>query len=238
MKPAPFDYVAVTNWAEALAALRAPDAQLLAGGQSLMPLLNQRLVRPRRLVDINGIPGVIARRGGVLRIDATVRQAALERSTLVAAHWPLLRQAVRHVGHAATRSRGTVGGSVAHGDPRAELPCAFVALDARFLKADSRDVLLAIEVPPLPEGARTAFVEYARTSGEFAQAGVAVVLAPEHAAIAILGGGRATAAEAALREGAPSDAVAELAAGLVEGDHPRALVADLTRRALAEAGRP
>ena len=238
MKPAAFDYVAVTDWAEALAALQAPGAQLLAGGQSLIPLLNQRLVRPQRLVDVNGIPGVISRREGVLRIDATVRQAALERSSLVAAHWPLLRQAVRHVGHAATRSRGTVGGSVAHGDPRAELPCALAALDARFVKADSRDVLLEIDVPPLPEGARTAFVEYARTSGEFAQAGVAVVLAPGHAAIAVLGAGRAAAAESALRDGASTDAVAELAAGTVEGDHPRALVAELTRRALGEAGHP
>ena len=87
---------------------------------------------------------------------------------------------------------------------------------------------------PLPEGARTAFVEHARTSGDFAQAGVAVVLAPGHAALAVLGAGRAAAAETALREGAPAEAVAELAAGVVEGDHRRALVAELTRRALTE----
>ena len=88
-----------------------------------MPLLNLRVARPARLVDINGAGlGVIRRSGGTLRIGATVRQAALERSALVARHWPLLAQAARHVGHAATRSRGTVGGSVAHADPAAELP--------------------------------------------------------------------------------------------------------------------
>ena len=234
MKPAPFEYVAVADWPEAFRELQVDGAQILAGGQTLIPLMNQRLVRPKRLVDISGIHGVIQRREGVLRIDATVRQAALERSTLVAAGWPLLAQAVRHVGHPATRSRGTVGGSVVHADPRAELPCAFAALDARPIVAGPRDVLIAIEVPPLPDGAKTAFAEYARTSGDFADAGVAVVLAPGHAAIAVLGAGRATAAETALREGAADDAVAELAAGVVEGDHRRALVAELTRRALTE----
>lgn len=245
MKPAAFDYVRVASWDEARAALGA-GALVLAGGQSLVPLLNARAVRPARLVDINGIPGVIRKRGGVLRIDATVRQAALERSRIVAAGWPLLAQAVRHVGHPATRSRGTVGGSVAHADPRAELICALAALDARFELASGRtvggpltlapgDLLVAIEVPPLPEGARTAFVEHARTSGDFAEAGVAVVLAPGHAAIAVLGAGRAAAAESALRDGAAAEIVAELAAGLVDGDHRRALVAELTRRALTEA---
>lgn len=246
MKPAQFEYVAAGSWDEAAAALDG-DARVLAGGQSLVPLLNLRRVRPARLVDISGIPGVISRRDGVLRIDATVRQAALERSTLVEAGWPLLRQAVRHVGHAATRSRGTVGGSVAHADPRAELICALAALDARFelssgrvargpLRLAPRELLVSIEVPPLPAGARTAFVEYARTSGDFADAGVAVVLAPDHPAVAILGAGRAAAAEAALREGASAADAAALAADLVEGDHPRALVAELTRRALLEAG--
>jgi len=238
MKPAPFAYVAVSDWDAAFHELEIDGAQLLAGGQTLIPLMNQRRVRPQRLVDISGIPGVISRRDGVLRIDATVTQAALERSTLVAAAWPLLAQAVRHVGSAATRSRGTVGGSVAHADPRAELPCALVALDAKPILAGPRNVLIAIDVPPLPDGARTAFVEHARTSGDFADAGVAVVLAPDHAAIAILGAGRAAAAESALREGASPETVAELAAALVEGDHARALVAHLTRHALAEAGHP
>lgn len=244
MKPAAFDYVRVASWDEAAAAL-GDGALVLAGGQSLVPLLNARTVRPARLVDISAIPGVIRKRDGVLRIDATVRQAALERSRIVAAGWPLLAQAVRHVGHPATRARGTVGGSVAHADPRAELICALTALDARFELVSGRtvrgpltlapgDLLVAIEVPPLPAGARTAFAEHARTSGDFAEAGIAVVLAPGHAAIAVLGAGRAAAAESALRDGAPTAAVAELTAGTVEGEHCQALVAELTRRALAE----
>ena len=254
MKPAPFEYVAVDSWEAAVAAL-TDDAQVLAGGQSLVPLLNRRLLRPTRLVDINGIPGLIRRTDGVLRIGATVRQAALERS-VVAEHWPLLRQALRHVGHPATRSRGTVGGSVAHADPRAELVCALTALDARYETTERvvegppvlapRELLVRIELPPLPPGAQTAFVEHARTRGDFADAAAAVVLAPHHAAIAIFAAGnvpaappgarRAPAAERAVRDGATAAEAAALAAELVDGDHPRALVAEVTRRALVQAG--
>src|SRR4051794_30256534 len=230
MKPAPFEYVAAHSVQEALAHLD-DDARVLAGGQSLVPLLNFRLARPAKLVDINGIAelGVIRRTDGVLKLGATVRQAALERSHVVQRHWPLLAQAVRHVGHPATRSRGTVGGSVAHADPKAELPVAFTALGATFLTSVRRltadefftgplstalapdELLLAIEVPPLPTGARTAFLEYARTHGDFADAAVAVVVAPGHQAIATMP--------------AQPDA------------HQQALVAELTRRALEEVGR-
>jgi CO/xanthine dehydrogenase FAD-binding subunit len=199
--------------------------------------------------------GVIRRRNGTLTIGATVRQAALERSRLVAEHWPLLRQAVEHVGHAATRSRGTVGGSVAHADPRAELPAAFVALDARFVTnvrtiaatefftgplttvLAPDELLVAIDVPALPDGATTAFAEFARTHGDFAEAGVAVVIARNHARVALLGGARAPQAEAALTAGATASEAAARAAGGIEDDHGRALVAHLTRRALNEAGR-
>ena len=248
MKPAPFAYVAVDSWEAAVEAL-TDDAQVLAGGQSLVPLMNRREVRPARLVDINGIPGLIRRTDGVLRIGATVRQAALERS-VVAEHWPLLRQALRHVGHPATRSRGTVGGSVAHADPRAELVCALTALDARYETTERvvegppvlapRELLVRIELPPLPPGALTAFAEHARTRGDFADVAAAVVLAPHHAAIAILdapsGARRASAAERAVRDGATAAEAAALAAELVDGDHPRALVAEVTRRALVQAG--
>jgi CO/xanthine dehydrogenase FAD-binding subunit len=254
MKPAPFEYVAVSSWEAAVEAL-TDDARVLAGGQSLVPLLNRREVRPARLVDINGIPGLIRRTRGVLRIGATVRQAALERS-VVAEHWPLLRQTLRYVGHPATRSRGTVGGSVAHADPRAELVCALTALDARFVttlrtvasppRLAPRELLTGIELPPLPPGARTAFVEYAHTRGDFADAAAAVVLAPGHAAVALFAGNapptftgtrRAPAAERALLDGATAAEAAALAAELADGDHPRALVAELTRRALVQAGR-
>jgi CO/xanthine dehydrogenase FAD-binding subunit len=236
VKPAPFEYVAPRSLAEAVEALSADGAWALAGGQSLLPLLNLREVRPSRVVDINGIGlGVIRRRDGVLHLGATVRQAALERSSLVAERWPLLAEAVRHVGHAATRSRGTVGGSVVHADPRAQLPAVLAVLDARF--SYEGPLLVSIEVPPLPPGARSAYAEHARTRGAFADAGAAVVLAPGEARIALLGTGRATRAEAAIRAGASAQEASALAAEAVEGDHRRALVADVTRRALERAGR-
>jgi len=214
VKPAPFEYVAARSVGEALEALDAEGAWVLAGGQSLLPLLNVRSVRPSRLVDINhaGL-GLIRRREGVLHLGATVR----------------------HVGHAATRSRGTVGGSVVHADPRAQLPAALAALDARFVHEGR--LLVSIEVPPPAAGARVGYAEFARTRGVFADAGAAVVLAPGHAAIALLGTGRAARAEAAVRAGANAREAAALAAEEVEGDHHRALVADVTRRALERAGR-
>ncbi len=134
--------------------------------------MNLREARPALLVDINRIPGlgVIRKSQGRLYLGATVRQAALERSRIIARHWPLLAQAVRHVGHPATRSRGTVGGSAAFGDPRAQLPLALAALDARVRTSrrtltvreplEPGELLLEIEVPPLPPGTRTKFAQF------------------------------------------------------------------------------
>jgi CO/xanthine dehydrogenase FAD-binding subunit len=245
VKPAAFEYFAPATLDEALELLAVPDSRVLAGGQSLVPLLNFRLARPARLVDINGVGelGLLRRADGVLRIGATVRQAALERSELVARHWPLLAQAVRHVGHAATRSRGTVCGSVAHADPRAELPVALAALGARFhlrAKTGARvltaqelfqgplttaiaegELLAEIEVPPLPEGARTGFAELARTHGAFADAAVAIVRA-EQTTVATLGP-RVTSAAT------PEAALARLATD----DYAGALVTALAKEALA-----
>ena len=165
------------------------------------------------------------------------------------------------VGHTATRSRGTVGGSAAHADPCAELPVALVALDARFRLVSVRgerevragdffrgsyrtalavdELLSEIVVPELPDGARTAFVEQAPTHGDFAVAGVAALIVPdEYAAIALLGAGpapsRAVAAEQALIAGADVGSVAELAARGVADRYRRALIAELVRRALEE----
>jgi CO/xanthine dehydrogenase FAD-binding subunit len=257
MKPAPFEYAAPRSLDEALALL-GEDAKALAGGQSLVPLLNFRLARPELLVDLNRVPGLayLRREGGVLRIGALTRQAALERSGLVARHWPLLAQAVRHAGHAQTRSRGTVGGSAAHADPTAELPVALTALDARFRlrsvrgdrtlgadeffvatltsAAEPDELLVEIEVPPMAEGARSAFVEYAPTHGDFAVAGAAVVRAPGACAIALLGAGpkpmRARAAEAALNDGSPE--AAALAAEGIGDPWKRALTEALVREAI------
>jgi CO/xanthine dehydrogenase FAD-binding subunit len=263
VKPPPFDYAAPRSLDEALAAV-GEDSRPLAGGQSLIPVLNFRLSRPARLVDLNGIAelGVLRRAGGVLRIGAMVRQAALERSAVVAAGWPLLRDAVRLVGHPQTRSRGTVGGSVSHGDPTAELPVALTALDARFHVRSARgarhlgpdelfagplittlepdELLVEIEVPALPEGAGSAFVEHASTHGDWAVAGAGVVLAPgRHAAVALLGAGptplRATESERALLAGADAADAAALAGSLVAGDHRRALTTELVRRAIERA---
>ena len=266
VKPAPFEYAAPRSVDEALALL-GEDAVPLAGGQSLVPLLNLRLARPALVVDLNGIEALAGvgcdEASGTLRIGALTRQSALERSPMVAARWPLLRQAVRFAGHPQTRSRGTVGGSVAHADPAAELPVALLALDAVFhvwsVSAAGRTVpardffvgplttalepgelLVEVEVPALPAGARTAFVEHARTHGDFATAGAAVVLGPGGVgAIAILGVEgrpvRAPDAEHASRSGASFREAAELAAAPAGDDYQRALVAELVVRALTEA---
>jgi CO/xanthine dehydrogenase FAD-binding subunit len=263
VKPAPFAYEAPRSLSAALRLL-GDDAKALAGGQSLVPLLNFRLARPALLVDLNPLAELsgIRRHGGALHIGALTRQATLERSELVARGWPLLRQAVRLVGHPPIRARGTVGGSVAHADPTAELPVALSALDARFhlrsLRGErtldaselfrghmttslaSDELLTEIEVPALPDGARSAFVEYARTHGDFAIGGAAVVLVPgEAAAIALLGAGstpvRAREAELALLAGAGAAEAAELAGGGLEDAYRRALIGALVRRAIEEA---
>lgn len=202
MKPAPFVYRAPETEAEALAVLaeHGDDAKVLAGGQSLVPLLNFRMARPGVLVDINrlGPLGRLRRSGGTLHIGALTREAAVERSALVADHWPVLREAVEHVGHPAIRSRGTVGGSAAHADPTGELPAVLTALDARFLVRSATsertldagsffvsylttalepdELLVEVQVPAMEPAAGSAFVEYARLHGDFALAGAAAVV--------------------------------------------------------------
>jgi CO/xanthine dehydrogenase FAD-binding subunit len=240
VKPAPFEYLAPESLDEALALLDE-DTRPLAGGQSLVPMLNFRLARPARLVDLERVDGLAGLDAGeTLRIGAMTRQAELERSDAVAAQWPILRDAVRHVGHVQTRARGTVGGSVAHADPKAELPVVLAALGARFhvrsatgartltaaelfrgplmtaLAAD--ELLVEIEVPAPPAGTPMAWVEHARTHGDFAVAGVAVV----GTTLGLLGAG-------------PTPVVTDsLAAALdaVPDAHRRALLAALARQAL------
>jgi CO/xanthine dehydrogenase FAD-binding subunit len=265
VKPPPFEYDAPGTVDEAIALLHehASDAKVLAGGQSLVPLLNFRLARPGRLIDINGLGELshIRRQSGRLDVGAIARQSALERSTIVREHWPLLHEAVGWVAHAQIRNRGTVGGSMAHADPAAELPVALTALDARFHlrgRAQTRvlaageffvsslttalttgELLVEIEVPPLPEGAATGFAEYARTHGDWAMAGAAVVRAAGHAAIALLGAAptpvRAREAEQALVAGSGTDEAARLAGALVADPWRAALTTSLVRRALEEA---
>jgi CO/xanthine dehydrogenase FAD-binding subunit len=202
VKPAPFAYEEPRSVEEAVGLLAryGDEAKVLAGGQSLIPLLNFRLARPERLVDVNRIDELsyIRRREGALHIGALTRMATLERSQLVAVRWPLLVEAARLVGHPQIRSRGTVGGSVAHADPAAELPAALTALGATFHARSQRgprtlaaeeffvthlttalepdELLVEITVPPLPPRAGAAVVEHARVHGDFALGGAAVLV--------------------------------------------------------------
>ena len=201
MKPAPFRYARAGSLAEATALLAAEpgEAKLLAGGQSLVPLLNMRLARPAVLVDLNGVRelrGITPSPDGGLRIGALTRHTELATSAAVRERAPLLAEAARHVGHAAIRNRGTLGGSVAHADPAAELPAALVALDARLRVTGPRgarviaaalffrgllataletdEILTEVLVPAAEPG--WGFVEIARRPGDFALAGVAAIL--------------------------------------------------------------
>jgi len=197
VKPPPFRYVRAGSLPEALAALAegGDDAKPLAGGQSLVPALNMRLVRPSVLVDVGraGLDGIVA--NGALRVGATTRQAVLAEDDR--AH-PLVREALPFVGHFVTRNRGTVGGSIAHADGAAELPLCLVALDGavvvegpggrREIPADAFFVThfttvldpgeLVVETvwPRARPGEASAFEESALRAGDFAQSMVAVVL--------------------------------------------------------------
>jgi CO/xanthine dehydrogenase FAD-binding subunit len=270
VKPAAFAYDDPQDLDEVLELLAREDedVKVLAGGQSLVPLLNFRLARPDRLVDLNRVAELAYLRveGDVLRIGALARHVDLEHSAEVAAGWPLLAEAVRYVGHAQIRTRGTVCGSVAHADPSAELPVALLALDARFHVRSLRgartlrgeelflgflttalepdELLVEIDVPAPPAESRSAFVEHARTHGDFALGGAAALVGSGEVRLALLGAGpvplRAPEAEARLAAGAgPAEAAEAAAAGLqltgADVDWRRALLRELAQRALERA---
>jgi carbon-monoxide dehydrogenase medium subunit len=202
MKPAPFDYVAPRSIDEAVDALAdgGSDAKLLAGGQSLIPLLNFRLAHPSLLVDLNRVEELayVTSRDQGVAIGAMTRQASIERDAQLRQAQPLLVEAVGWVGHPAIRSRGTIGGSLAHADPAAELPAVAVCLDAQLSIVGPRgrrtvaaedfflgylttllepdEILVETWLPPLQSGTGQAWVEFARRHGDFALAGVAVSL--------------------------------------------------------------
>jgi len=196
VKPVAFDYVAAHSVGEALEALgRDEDAKPIAGGQSLVPALNMRLVRPTILVDLNRAGLDTIESNGVVRVGATVRQATLEHD--LRAH-PLLREALPFVGHFVTRNRGTVGGSVAHADGSAEIPLCLSALggtivaegprgrreiepDAffvtHFLTTLEPGELVVETIWPEPEAFEgAAFEEFALRAGDYALSMVAVVM--------------------------------------------------------------
>jgi len=210
MKPPPFDYLAPRSLEEALDALadHGPEAKVLAGGQSLIPLLNFRLARPAVLVDVNRLDDLaFVRTGddGSLRLGALTRQRALERDPRVARTAPVLAETAPWIAHPQIRNRGTVGGSLAHADPAGELPALAVALDARFRLVSRRgerrvaaddfyvglfatalapdEVLAEIEVPPSPAGTGWVFVEQARRPGDYAQVGLAAGLTLDEAGV-------------------------------------------------------
>jgi CO/xanthine dehydrogenase FAD-binding subunit len=204
VKPPRFRYAdpATVDEALDLLARHGPEAKVLAGGQSLMPLLNFRLARPAHVIDVNRLTSLAAIAadddGGGLRIGALARQRALERSALVSERCPLLGQALSFVGHPQIRARGTLGGSLAHADPAAELPAVMVALEARltlrraggertvaaedFLvglltTALGHDELLTeIALPPWPARTGSGVREVAKRHGDFALGGVAATL--------------------------------------------------------------
>ena len=209
MKPPAFDYIAADSIAMAVAALAAAgdDAKIIAGGQSLVPMLNFRMLRPSILVDINRIAGldVVEETSGAIRAGALTRHYQLETSPLVACHLPVLSCAMTHVAHLAIRNRGTIGGSIAHADPAAELPMMALLLDAElrvasasgertvaardfFLGALSVDlasgeIITGIELSKLPPRTGWGFEEVARRPGDFALAAVAATLTVSDGAI-------------------------------------------------------
>lgn len=278
MKPGPFVHHAPRSVEEAVSVLAevGHDGKVLAGGQSLIPVLNMRLANPGHLVDINGIPDLdtvtVADRW--VRVGALVRHAALERQDDAYAVLPLLRQALRNVAHPAIRNRGTTVGSIAHADPAGEMPAVSVLTGAVLEVSGPRgsreiaaadfvvgplettlapdELVIAIRFGRFAPGTRTAFLESARRSGDYALAGVAVAVEGGTDGIT-----RARASFVSvtpvptvldltpalaglhLRSGVP-DAVTDLVRSNVDpdgdihasADYRRMLAAELTRRAL------
>jgi carbon-monoxide dehydrogenase medium subunit len=202
MKPAQFDYVVAESVDAAVAALAEAggEAKIIAGGQSLVPMLNFRLLRPSALIDINRIPGLasITEREQAIGVGALVRHHQLETSPVIARHLPVVSHAMTHVAHLAIRNRGTIGGSLSHADPAAELPMMALLLDAElhvtsaagrrtvaaqdfFLGALTVDLaadelMTEIVFPKLPPRTGWGFQEVARRGGDFALAAVAATL--------------------------------------------------------------
>lgn len=204
VKPAPFKYVAPESVDEILTLLRrhGQDGKILAGGQSLVPLLNMRLARPSVIIDLNRVHALEyikngSSKNGEIRIGAMTRQREAELSPLIRHKLPLLAEALPYVGHPQIRNRGTVGGSIAHADPSAELPAVLATLDGsvvlqngrgtRTLKADEffltylttaikPDELLVEVRLPVHDELGTAFLEVARRHGDYALVGVAALV--------------------------------------------------------------
>ena len=220
MKPAAFDYVKPASVADAVAALGAHEATILAGGQSLVPLMNLRLARPSLLVDVNGLFELdyVRSDSDHITVGALCRHRRLEFDPVVAEQVPLLAEAASLIGYPAIRNRGTLGGSVAHADPAAELGAALLALGAtvsvvgprgpRRIEADdlfsgffttslaTDELLVEVTVPSKQPGEGSAFVEFAPRRGDFAVVGIAARLTRDRAgkcsSVTVAGCGLAT----------------------------------------------
>jgi aerobic carbon-monoxide dehydrogenase medium subunit len=204
MKPPPFSYHDPATVGDAVSLLaRLENAKLLAGGQSLMPMLNMRFVLPDHLIDLNRVEGLsyIRETGEGLEIGAMTRQRDLEFSDVVRRRCPLMDEAIRHVGHRQTRNRGTLGGSLCHLDPAAELVCVAATLDATVTVTgrngerkvafadfpvafmtpaiEPDELLTAVRFPDWPKGHGHAFIEFARRHGDFAIVSAAALVAED-----------------------------------------------------------
>ena len=201
MKPPRFDYVRPASVEEAIEVLaeHGDDARVLAGGQSLVAMLNMRLLAPEVIIDVSRVPelATIARTGDTIEIGAAVTQAAVQRFDGLAVHLPLIARALPFVGHYQTRARGTVCGSIAHADPSSELPLCLAALDGEVVLRSSRgtrvlaaadfqrdvlttacepdEMIVAVRFPLHTPGAGCAFTEFGIRHGDFAIVAVAVV---------------------------------------------------------------
>jgi carbon-monoxide dehydrogenase medium subunit len=247
MKASHFDYVRVRSIQDAVRVMADSDgeARYLAGGQSLIPALNFRLDRPGLLIDLNAVPALsgIRREGDHIVIGALTRHAEVERHPLIAAHLPLLAEAVRHVAHAAIRNRGTFGGSLALADPSAEMPACALALRAviqaqgpegpRNIPVDDffegsyatalapGELLTEVHIPLPDPAARHGFAELTRRRGDYAMAGLALIVGPQERVVWFGVADRPLrdpAAEAALAEGPLTAAAAALEGVEVWGD--------------------
>jgi aerobic carbon-monoxide dehydrogenase medium subunit len=252
VKPTAFDYRAPATLGEALALLKANigTAKLLAGGQSLMPVLNFRLASPGLLIDLNRIPslaGIREEADGSLTVGAMTRNRSLERSPVIRRAIPLLHAAMPYIAHVQIRNRGTIGGSLAHADPAAELPAVCVACDAEFslagangervLKAEEffvglfstaladDEILTSIRFPAWPPSRRSAFLEVSRRRGDFAVVGVALTLDLDPS-------GRCAAARIVVFGAADRPQLVRESAALLQG---KSLDADLIRTAASAA---
>ena len=257
MKPPRFDYLLPRSLDEALGLLaqHGEEAKILAGGQSLVPLLNFRLIRPGYLVDVNEIPGLDGIRvdDGRLVLGAMTRQRAAETSAVVREQCPLLAEAMPQIGHVQIRNRGTIGGSLAHADPAGELPAVVAALDAELLLKSRRgerrltpeqffvgylttatqpdELLVEARVPAAAPRTGAAFMEVSRRHGDFALVGVA-------ATVTLDTGGVCTACAIALTGVGPTPVVARDAARALVGVKPTADAYEDVGRRVAAALRP